>query len=185
MRVIKFEDKTEILKIAIYTEDTYGPAFIRKVINRLIKDGKIKNRKFEYQRNSPALIKKCNESKFRKVRSVIKEVDRVLIIIDKEKTYNYDENKAVWQHLSGLKNEYLRKIVVIATEPEIEEWICISLGIDFDRTGYNAKDKPSEVLKRKLGYKKERLKDFANKLDFNKLLAESESFKLFYESLTT
>ena len=51
MRVIKFEDNTEILKIAIYTEDTYGPAFIRKVINRLIKDGKIKIRKFLFKSN--------------------------------------------------------------------------------------------------------------------------------------
>ncbi len=185
MRLIKLKDKTEILKIAIFVEDKYGPGFIRKVIDRLIEDGKIKNRRFKYHRNSPALIKKCNESKFRKVKSVIREVDRVLIIIDKENTYNYDENKDIWRHLSGLKNEDKSKIVVIPMEPEIEEWICISLGIDFDKTGYNARDKPNEVLKRKLGYKKERLKDFADKLDFDKLLAESESFRMFYKSLTT
>lgn len=185
MRLIKLKDKTEILKIAIFVEDKYGPGFIRKVIDRLIEDGKIKNRRFEYQRNSPALIKKCNESKFRKVKSVVREVDKVLIIIDKENIYNYDEDKDIWRHLSGLKSEDKSKIVVIATGPEIEEWICISYGIAFDKTGYNVKDKPNEVLKRKLSYKNERLKDFADKLDFDKLLTKSESFKLFYKSLTT
>ncbi len=63
-----------------------------------------------------------------------------MIIIDKEDTYNYDENKDVWRHLSGLKNEDKSKIVVIATEPEMEEWICISLDLNFDNTGYDKKE---------------------------------------------
>lgn len=183
MRIIKLEDKTEILKIAIYIEDTYGPGFIRKVINHLIKEGYIKNRRFKYRKETPALIEKCHN--VRKVKPVIREVDRILIIIDKENTYNYDEDKEIWGHLGRLKDEDRSKIVVIATEPEIEEWICISLGMEFDRTGYNTNNKPSKVLKREEDYKKEKLEDFADKLDFNKLLAESESFKLFYESLTT
>ncbi len=139
------------MKVAIFTEDRYGLGFIKAVVNRLIAEKRIQ--KVEFVRTyTPSLIKKCHN--VRKVKSVVREVDRVLIIIDKENTYNYDENKDIWRHLSGLKSEDKSKIVVIATEPEIEEWICISCGIAFDKTGYNVKDKPSEVLKRKLCYKK-------------------------------
>jgi len=169
------------LKVAIYTEDTYGLSFIKNVINRLISEGSISTKIQFVKTYTPSLIKKCHN--VRKVKSVIREVDRVLIIIDKENIYDYDENKEIWRHLSRLKSEDKSKIVVIATEPEIEEWICISLGIDFDKTGYNVRNKPSEVLKRRFDYKKRRLKDFSDKLDFDKLLAESGSFKLFYESL--
>ncbi len=169
------------MKVAIFTEDRYGLGFIKAVVNRLIAEKRIQ--KVEFVRTyTPSLIKKCHN--VRKVKSVVREVDKVLIIIDKENIYNYDEDKDIWRHLSGLKSEDKGKIVVIATEPEIEEWICISCGITFDKTGYNVKDKPSEVLKRKLCYKKEKLKDFADKLNFEKLLNKSKSFEIFYKALS-
>jgi hypothetical protein len=168
------------MKVAIFTEDKYGLGFIKATVNRLITEKRVQKVEF-VKTYTPSLIKKCHN--VRKVKSVIREVDRVLIIIDKENTYNYDENKDIWRHLSGLKNEDKKKIVVIATEPEIEEWICISLKHKFDKTGNDVENKPSRVLERQLGYKKSKLKDFANELDFDKLLAKSKSFRVFYESL--
>jgi len=168
------------MKLAIFTEDRYGLGFIKATVDRLIAEKRIQKVEF-VKTYTPSLIKKCHN--VRKVKPVIR--DRILIIIDKENTYNYDEDKEIWRHLGRLKDEDRSKIVVIATEPEIEEWICITLGMEFDRTGYNTNNEPSKVLKREEDYKKEKLEDFADKLYFNKLLAESESFKLFYESLTT
>ncbi len=107
-----------------------------------------------------------------------------MIIIDKEDTYNYDENKDVWRHLGGLKNEDKSKIVVIATEPEMEEWICISLDLNFDNTGYDKKRKPSEVLKKEINYEKSNLHKYVEKLDFEKLMKKSKSFIEFCKSLS-
>ena len=162
------------MKIAIYTEDKYGIKFLKKVVNRLISEGYIYE-KIEYQKlYEPAHIRKCHNVK--KVKAVIREVDRVLIVIDKENSDSYDENKEIWRHLKDLKDEDRAKITVIATEPCIEEWICISLGLSFDKTGRNLERKPDRVLKDELNYKKSRLHEYTSQLDFKKLKTESNSF---------
>ena len=173
------------MKIAVFTEDKYCPRFIRKVVNRLISEGYIIGN-IEFARShTSALIRKCNNvSVSRKVKAVIRDVDRIIIVIDKENTYDYDENREIWRHLKDLKEEDIQKVHVIATEPEIEEWICVSLGIDFDRTGYDTNRKPNKILERKEDYKKSKLDKYAEKLDFEKLLNSSESFKKFHGSLT-
>lgn len=169
------------LKIAIYTEDTYGLGFIKNVINRLISEGFVST-KIEFVKTyTPALIKKCHN--VRKVRSVIREVDRILIIIDKENIDEFDERDAIWRHLRNLKDSDRKKIIVIATEPEIEEWVCLSLNLEFDKSGRNIEKKPSRVLENDYNYKKCRLAKYANDLNFRKLLNESKSFRKFYESL--
>ena len=172
------------MKIAVFMEDKFGPGFIKKVINRLISEDYI-SRNIEFARSyTSALIKKCNYvSVGRKVKSVIRDVDRVVLVIDKENSYTYDENKEIWKHLKDLKEEDRRKVHVVATEPEIEEWICISLDMDFDRTGYDKDRKPSKILERKEDYKKSKLDKYAERLDFEKLLNSSESFKKFHNSL--
>ncbi len=91
------------MKIAIYTEDKYGIKFLKKVINRLISEEYIYE-EIEYQKlYEPAHIKKCHN--VRKVKAVIREVDRVLIVIDKENSDSYDENREVWRHLSKLSDK--------------------------------------------------------------------------------
>ncbi len=96
------------LKIAIYTEDTYGLGFIKNVINRLISEGFVST-KIEFVKTyTPALIKKCHN--VRKVRSVIREVDRILIIIDKENIDEFDELNAIWRHLRNLKDSEGRRL---------------------------------------------------------------------------
>ena len=54
---------------------------------------------------------------------------------------------------------------------------------DFDKTGRVLNRKPKEVLKQKIKYKKEQLKNFVNKLNFKELFNESKSFKTFYKVL--
>jgi|GEM_PF-1371329 hypothetical protein len=181
MRIHDLKDK-KALKVAIYTEDTYGLGFIKNVINRLISEGFISTKIQFAKTYTPALIKKCHN--VRKVCSVVRDVDRVLIVIDKESVDNYDEYEDIWKHLKNLKDYDREKIVVIATEPEIEEWVCVSLGIDFDRTGNDIEKKPSRILENNHNYKKSRLSEYANELNFKKLLEESKSFRDFYASLT-
>ena len=169
------------MKVAIFTEDTYAPKFIKNVINRLISEGFIST-KIEFAKlHTPSLIKKCHN--VRKVLSVIRDVDRVLILIDKENSDEYDEDRDVWRHLRNLKEQDRRKIVVIATEPEIEEWICESLDIPFDKTGRDLERKPSKILDKNHNYKKSKLPKYAENLDFEKLLRNSKSFKEFCNSL--
>ncbi|RLE85522.1 MAG: hypothetical protein DRJ41_01035, partial [Thermoprotei archaeon] len=67
---------------------------------------------------SPSLIRKCHNVG-RKVKPVLREVDRVIIIIDKENINTYSEEKDVWRHLLNLRKEDRDKIVVVATEPEL------------------------------------------------------------------
>jgi len=166
------------MKVAIYTEDTYGPDFLRRLINKMRKERYTSK---DLKVVKIALIKKCHN--VRKVLAVIREVDRVLVLIDKENELEYDEHKLIWGHLKGLKESDRSKVVVVATEPCIEEWICKSLGLNFDRTGLDVNQKPDRVLKRKLGYEKHRLPDYVDKLDIDGLLRNSNSFKEFCAAL--
>jgi len=166
------------MKVAIYTEDTYGPDFLRRLINKMRKERYISK---DLKVVKIALIKKCHN--VRKVLAVIREVDRVLILIDKENEYEYDEREHIWRHLKGLKGRDRSKVVVVATEPCIEEWICKSLGLNFDRTGLNVSQKPDRVLRRRFGYEKCELPDYVDKLDIDGLLRNSKSFKEFCAAL--
>ena len=76
------------MKLAIFTEDRYGLGFIKATVDRLIAEKRIQKVEF-VKTYTPSLIKKCHN--VRKVKPVIR--DRILIIIDKENTYNYDEDK--------------------------------------------------------------------------------------------
>ena len=169
------------MKIAIFTEDRYGIGFLKKVVNRLISEGYLKE-KIEFAKpHTPSLIKKCHNVS--KVKAVVREVDKVLIVIDKENVSEYDEDREIWKHLKGLSKADKAKIAVIATEPCIEEWICISLGLNFDKTGNNVERKPDRVLESRKKYRKQDLPNYALQLDFEKLLKESNSFKRFYYAL--
>jgi len=167
------------MKVAICTEDTYGPGFLRGLISKMRREGYISK---DLKVVKIALIKKCHNVR-NKVLAVIREVDRVLILIDKENEYEYDEREHIWRHLKGLKESDRSKVVVVATEPCIEEWICKSLGLNFDRTGLNVEQKPDRVLRRRYGYKKRRLPKYVNKLDIDGLLRNSKSFKEFCAAL--
>lgn len=170
------------MKVAIFTEDTYGIKFLKEIINKLIREGYLKGN-IEFVRSyTPSLIKKCHNVGI-KVKSVIREVDRVIVVIDKENVYNYNEEMEIWRHLKNLSSKDKSKISIIATEPCIEEWICISLDFEFDKTGADIDLKPDRVLERNIGYKKEELAKYAEKLDIEKLLKYSESFKKFYNAL--
>lgn len=169
------------MRIAIYTEDRYGIGFLKKVVNRLISEGHV-GRKIKFAKtHTPSLIKKCHN--VGKVKTIVRDVDRVLIVIDKENTGKYDENREIWRHLKRLNEADKTKIIVIATEPCIEEWICISLGLGFDRDGNDKERKPDRILEKEKGYKKSELPNYAFQLNFKRLLKESNSFRKFYKEL--
>ena len=168
------------MKVAIFTEDRYGIGFVKGVIVRLKNEGFIKNIVFA-RTYTPALIKKCHN--VRKVKSVVKDVDKVIIIVDKENESEYDEYEEIWRHLKNLGDEDKKKIAVIAAEPCIEEWICTSLGLEFDGSGFNADKKPDRILKENRGYRKSDLPNYVRDLDFDKLLKSSRSFSELVEHL--
>ena len=168
------------MNVAIFIEDKYGPGFLRKVISRLRDESYIKNT-IKFARETHSLIKRCHNVGS-KVKSVVRDVDKVIIVIDKENSREYDENREIWRHLEELSKIDKKKIVVIATDPCIEEWICISLNLNFDRDGYDIERKPDRVLKKEKGYRKSQLPKYADLLDFEKLLKKSSSFKKFYEN---
>ncbi len=85
--------------------------------------------------------------------------------------------------MNRLSDEDRAKITVIATEPCIEEWICISLGLSFDKAGKDLEKKPDRVLKDKMDYKKSNLPKYVSQLDFKKLMNESESFRKLIDGL--
>ena len=170
------------MKIAIYTEDRYGPQFIKNIIHRLQDEGFIENIQFA-RTHTPSLIEKCHNVG-NKIKSIIRDVDRVIIVIDKENIREYDENKEIWRHLRELKEKDKRKIFVVSNEPEIEEWICISKNLRFDESGINKENKPSKILERKIGYKKDRLPAYVNEIDIKKLMKRSKSFRKLVHSLS-
>jgi len=171
------------MKIAIFTEDEYGIDFLRSIIKRLREEGYVKSHIESVKTYTPSQIRKCHRKFGKKVKSVVRDADRIIIVIDKENDIKYDEENQIWRHLKDLKETDKKKIVVIATEPCIEEWICISLGLSFDKSGIKIDQKPDRVLERERKYKKKNLPKFALELNFEKLIKESKSFLKFLEAL--
>jgi len=166
------------MKVRIFTEDRYAPGFINELIKRLKNEGYL-NPNIQ-TKTSP--INKYNYRKVNeKIKASITDYDKIILLIDYEcKKYTNPED-IIRQYTKDIKNK--EKITVIFTEPEIEEWICISLGYKFDKNGFTKYKKPSKILKEKIGYEKSNLHKYVKDLNINLLLENSRSFKEFLEAL--
>ena len=73
---------------------------------------------------------------------------------------------------------------MVVLDKEIEEWMCLSLNREY---GHKPSEALNEYLRRKHGarlrYEKYMLPDFVEKLDTEKLLKASKSFKTFIRKL--
>jgi len=159
-------------KIMIITQDKYGVPFFRKFTNRL-KDEKfipnvhIDSSKF-YGACNPKLSRQLTAFKY------LRCYDHFIIVADADGGHIETLHENILCHIP----ENFKIITsIIIFKDEIEEWICYSDNIDYEK-------KPSQILREKKGYEKYRLPSYASKLDILKLKSGCESFCNFFEKIT-
>lgn len=152
-----------IREIIIYTEDTYGVDFFKNLIERLIKENFVSDLIVKCQR----LAGKCWEKTKRQINSSGEFYEKIIIIIDGEGSNRNEVFEDMKQHIP---NYLQQKVHIIIFEYMIEEWICQGFNIRF-------RNRPSEDLSNwlrnekgyKYSYKKNKLPEFANKIDISQL----------------
>ncbi|WP_456475166.1 hypothetical protein [Candidatus Pyrohabitans sp.] len=160
------------MRIKIIVEDTYGGEFLKNVINDLKKEGLVYgNLHIPKPKHLPAL---CNTKLTRILKMFDNTCDRILVFLDSDDPQNFNDRYA--KTACHIPNNMSTPVEIVLTDYEIEEWICLSLGLRWH-------SKPSEELKNKLGYEKSRLPGYSDKLDFDKLMKNCRSFKSFLNAL--
>jgi len=160
-------------KIVIFTEDSYGKFFIKRLVY-----GKL-NLKKEIRVQRLAGV--CYTKSTRQIIAASSDCNKIVILVDGD-----DEPEKVRSSMEGhirkaQEKVYCLNIYLIVVDTEIEEWVCEGLGICYGR-------KPSEDLNRYLQqnfgymYRKSMLPDFASKVDPTKL-SENKSFVRFMKAL--
>ncbi len=156
------------MNVAILTEDTYGVNFFQNLIARLKKSETIRN-------EVGVKIKRYNIYKLKNLLRVAnQDYDRTIVTVDCDGSCNNGNSKEINDLING---ERRKNTVVINLEFEIEEWICVSDGINY------GSEKPSIVLKSQRKYEKFQLPIYADKLKVRELLDKSESFSLYIQAL--
>lgn len=153
----------------IFAEDSYGKLFFPRLIERLKEESSLPNIKIRADR----LPGKCYE-KSRRAIDASSDFDKIIVIVDAEGESKEETGDKVWIHVPP---EVKSRVEVVVLPYEVEEWICFSQGLKFGHK------KPSEVLKRRLGYEKSQLPEYAGRLDLKKL-RYYPSFKEFVQALT-
>ena len=159
--------------IKIFSDDTYGCEFFKKLTNRLKNDKKIN---VGWSVNTDRLPGKCYTKIERVIRASNLDFEKIVIIADADGPHNKSK---VFQEINihipeGCKS----KTKLIILDYELEEWICCCLGINFQ------KSKPSEALsdwcrrQRDNEYKKWQLPNFVKELNTD-ILQTYPSFKEF------
>lgn len=165
------------MSVYFITEDTFGGLFIKQVIEKKTKEGIIPRNIRIVKTESSG---RCNPRIGRLVKIAVNIAERIIIIVDSEGREVQRVFEETMAHVAPLHRERVRIIVM---NYEIEEWICLSLGLRLEG------NKPSDVLKREErhknrdGYKKYNLPDFAKELDCEKLRKSSDSFRRFLSAL--
>ena len=144
----------QAMRSRLVVEDSFGPDFIKKLFSKKF-DEKLLSGKLE-------VVTSCllGNKLGRKVNAALLDVDRVLILVDADGQSLDQKTKILKQYL-GVR--HLDRTSIVLLDYEIEEWICYSEGIPI-RGG-----KPSNILKRRQNYRKNRLPRFAEKLDCKRL----------------
>lgn len=96
----------------------------------------------------------------RVVNAALLGVDRVIILMDADGQPHDQKINEIRRYLDARN---LEQIDIVLLDYEIEEWICYSQEISI------ISDKPSKILRRTHNYRKNRLPQFAEKLDCQKL----------------
>ena len=156
------------MHIRIYTEDSYGKPFFKRLIQRLKESNKApKNLAIECTH----LLAPCNPKLKRLIRADMMDFDKVIVIADGD---NHPKTKE--KEIKGhVPRKFRKNIKIIVFKYEIEEWICRSLGIAY-------RSKPSAALKRLKNYFKRDLPKCVEKLDLERLDKEA-TFQEFLKAI--
>ncbi len=157
------------MTIKIFCEDRKGKPFFEELIKRMKKKGIL--------RNIPIKVGyiggRVGTSLERRIKASLREgCNKFIVIYDAHGEDIKEVRDRVWRFIPVNVSS---NTCVVILDFEIEEWICISEGIDCG-------SEPYKTLKSKIGYEKHKLPKYAEKLNFNKL-KECRSFKEFLDCL--
>ena len=155
------------MKFLFLVEDYFGQPFFERFFSKKANE-RIFSGKLERVRHV-----KLSGKITRQIKANIGKVDRIIIIADADGGDLNAKNLHIARFIDNVYAEYVK---IVLLDYEIEEWICHSEGIKFND------QKPSNVLKHKIGYEKYRLPEYAEKMDCVKLQGVT-SFKRFASSL--
>ena len=169
-------------KITLLTEDRYGVEFLKRLIHSKLA-GLIDVRSVSL--NIQRIAGLCSLKFTRQLTLLASMSDKTIIIVDgngqPNKVYESIYEKHVKQVEKRLRNV---RIAMVVLDKEIEEWVCLSLNIKY---GHKPSEALNEYLRRKHGarlrYEKYMLPDFTDKLDIQKLIKLSRSFRKFIHEL--
>jgi len=167
-----------MLKICVFTEDTYGEDFFKLIISQLKKEGVLnKNTTIKIK----AMPLRCSTKLDRILKLKEKEgFSRIIFIVDGDGKNELEVKQRESTHAKLLKNSQL---IVIVNKYEIEEWLLYA---------YNRKipsyPKPSIAIKELIGdYEKYQLPKILEKILSDnekwKKLKEYEKFKEFLSAI--
>jgi len=144
------------MHVFILCEDSYGSIFFKRFIKRLKNAGYLKiNLNFGTDR----LAGICNPKIERQIKAN-SHCNKIILIADAHgKSINEIESRLNLH----IPEEFFNKVFKVVFPLEVEEWICLSLNIT------HLYDKPSKILKHRIGYEKYKLQNFADSLDLSRL----------------
>ncbi|CAG0983357.1 hypothetical protein METP2_02117 [Methanosarcinales archaeon] len=160
------------MNIKIISEDDYGGAFLKNVIEQLKNKNIVGNVTVKATKPMRPL---CNLKLDRILKAFDNSCDKIIIILDSDGPENHESRYAnIKRHVP---DDLKTTVEIILTDYEIEEWICLSKNLKWTHS------KPSDALKNKDGYIKSRLPKYADELDFDVLSNKCKSFKAFLAAL--
>lgn len=160
------------MRISIFTEDEYGPAFVRRLVPLLEKSNLIpKDTTITDARKYPLYNPKLGSM----VRASLEIADKSVVLIDAD---GDNLEVVLARTLNHIRKEDRPNVSVVALDYEIEEWICCSKSYKLGG------ESPSSLLEIHELYQKYRLPDYAEGLDFARLSRACESFKRFIAAIS-
>ena len=142
------------MTFCLVVEDRFGPPFLKKLFKKKSDEGLFSVR-------PKKIIKSAIRNKMKRVvNAALLGVDRVIILMDADGQPHDQKINEIRRYLDARN---LEQIDIVLLDYEIEEWICYSQEISI------ISDKPSKILRRTHNYRKNRLPQFAEKLDCQKL----------------
>lgn len=159
------------IRVCLLTEDTYAPAAIEELIKKLGDAGLIGRRVDVIKReHTYGKYEPCNPKLGRIIKAIADKCDRILVFVDADGgDVELTRKERVDSHVD---KAYKAKVKVVVFQQEIEELI----------DNFHISQRPSDSLRRRIGYHKRELKKYIDELDLKdegtlKRLGNLQSFK--------
>jgi hypothetical protein len=142
----------------VLCEDSYGTDFFKELINRLKSENMISD---GLHVNTDRFYGPCNTKLKGQMKAITfqRGYNFFIIVADAHGKPANEIKSDIECHIPEDLKEITHMVIL---NYEIEEWICVSLNIKIN-------DKPSNILRRRFGYEKYKLKDYVPKLNFKRL----------------